>query len=98
MIFRRRSKLAYTPPVRTLVGGTNRCWYRSIDDIATSLDMRKWIQKLASDQNARAMPLIFLPAFLVTGAVLFLVVPKLESLSAYKYGLQFADGYDLIAS
>ena len=90
--------MAYTPPVRTLVGGTNRCWYRSIDDIVTSLDMRKWIQKLASDQNARAMPRIFLPAFLVTGAVLFLVVPKLESLSAYKYGLQFADGYDLIAS
>ena len=68
-----------------------------IDHIVTSLDMRKWIQKLALEQNVGSMPLVFLPAFLVTLAVLFLVVPKLDSIVFHKYSVQFADGYELIA-
>jgi 4-amino-4-deoxy-L-arabinose transferase-like glycosyltransferase len=41
---------------------------------------------------------ILLVAFFATATILFLVVPKLDSVFAYRYSAHFEDGYDLIAN
>jgi len=50
------------------------------------------------EQKARLTSIVLLAAFLVTAAILFLIVPNLDAIFAYRYGVGFADGYDLIAS
>jgi 4-amino-4-deoxy-L-arabinose transferase-like glycosyltransferase len=41
---------------------------------------------------------VLLAAFLVTAAILFLAVPRLDRAFAYRYSVHFQDGYDLIAN
>jgi 4-amino-4-deoxy-L-arabinose transferase-like glycosyltransferase len=49
------------------------------------------------NRSAWAIPLIFAGVFLLTAAILFLALPRLGQVFAFKYGLTFADGYELIA-
>jgi 4-amino-4-deoxy-L-arabinose transferase-like glycosyltransferase len=51
----------------------------------------------SSEKVTSAWP-VLLVVFLVTAAILFLVVPKLDRVFALRYSAHFEDGYDLIAN
>jgi 4-amino-4-deoxy-L-arabinose transferase-like glycosyltransferase len=53
---------------------------------------------VSSKKTASSVWPVLLAAFLVTGAILFLAVPKLDRAFAYRYSAHFEDGYDLIAN
>jgi 4-amino-4-deoxy-L-arabinose transferase-like glycosyltransferase len=50
------------------------------------------------NQRIGAILLILIAAFLLTAAMLFLVLPRLGQVMVPEYSLGFADGYDLIAN
>jgi 4-amino-4-deoxy-L-arabinose transferase-like glycosyltransferase len=50
------------------------------------------------EQRTGAILLILTAAFLLTAAILFLVLPRLGQVFASEYNLGFTDGYDLIAN
>jgi 4-amino-4-deoxy-L-arabinose transferase-like glycosyltransferase len=50
------------------------------------------------DQRIGAILLILIAPFLLTAAMLFLVLPRVDQVFAGKYSLGFVDGYDLIAN
>jgi len=52
----------------------------------------------SSSDRVSSVWLVLLVVFLVTAALLFLVLPKLDRVFAYTYSAHFQDGYDLIAN
>jgi 4-amino-4-deoxy-L-arabinose transferase-like glycosyltransferase len=53
---------------------------------------------VSSTENGSSAWPVLLVVFLATATVLFLAVPKLDKVFAYRYSAHFVDGYDLIAS
>ena len=53
---------------------------------------------MCPNQKIRTTSLVLLVAFLVTAAILFVLVPNMGRFFAYRYSAHFVDGYDLIAS
>ena len=53
---------------------------------------------VSTNQDVRWAWTVLVIAFLLTAAILFLGVPKLNTFFAYRYSAHFEDGYDLIAN
>jgi 4-amino-4-deoxy-L-arabinose transferase-like glycosyltransferase len=63
----------------------------------TEYEMTPPYPEASHKRSAWAVLLIFSVVFLLTAAILFVTLPRLGQVFALKYGLAFADGYELIA-